>query len=97
MARYIVNILRNDVSHCAGAILDDDIIISASFCVADQRGVRYTILYNSRLRNNGTPHFITRKSEEAPLGFGNLLNDFFLFIRIIIIIKTVISIIVRLI
>ena len=76
MARYIVNILRNGVSHCAGTILDEDIIISTSFCVSES-GATYTILSNSRLRNNGTPHRIIRKSFNAPLGFGNFWNDVF--------------------
>ena len=80
MARYIVNILKNGVSHCAGTILDADIIITTPYCIDERPGV-YTILSNSRLRNNGTPHHITRTSSPPLFGFGNFSNDSVFFIH----------------
>ena len=75
-APYIVNILKNGISHCAGVILDADIIISTEDCIAEMPGVRYMILSNSALRNNGTPHHIVRRSSNPALNFGDYLNDF---------------------
>ena len=80
-APYIVNILQNGKSHCAGTILDTNIIITIPFCVAEHYGVNYTILSNSALRNNGTPHHIERRSLNARLGFGNSLNYFIFLIK----------------
>ena len=94
MARYVVNILRNGVSHCAGAILAADIIITIPFCVETHDNVTYTILSNSRLRNGGTPHHISIKSANVDLGFGNSLNVYTFFITIIIMIKAILPIFV---
>ena len=80
MARYIVNILKNGVSHCAGTILDSDIIITTPKCIDKRPGDMLTILTNSRLRNNGTPHRVTRSSSNVQFGFGDYLKDFSLLI-----------------
>ena len=70
------------MSHCAGAILDADIIITNPNCFFEMHEVTYTILSNSALKNNGTPHHIVRRSIEPRLYFGNSLNYFaFLAIR----------------
>ena len=78
-APYIVNILRNGISHCAGVILEADIVITARLCVAETPEVRYMILSNSALKNNGTPHRIERKSSNPVYRFGDYLNDIAFF------------------
>ena len=70
-ARYIVNIQKNGRSHCAGTILDADVIITSHYCIDERPGVTFTILSNSRLRNNGTPHHVIRRSFTPLFGFGN--------------------------
>ena len=79
-APYIVNILKNGESHCAGTILDADIIITTPYCIDERPGATYRILSNSRLRNNGTPHHVTSRSSSLFHGFGNFSNGFFFFI-----------------
>ena len=80
-APYIVNILKNGRSHCAGAILEADIIITTRLCVAEIPGVTFTILSNSALRNNGTPHHIVRRSSNPGFGFGDSFNYFAFIIK----------------
>ena len=80
-APYIVNILKNRISHCAGAILDADIIITIPNCIVNTPGVTYTILSNSALRNHGTPHHIERRSVDPGFSYGDYLKDFSLFIK----------------
>ena len=75
-APYIVQILQNGMSHCAGAILDADIIITTRYCVAQNPGMTYTILSNSALKNNGTPHRIKKRSSNPAFDFGDYLNAF---------------------
>ena len=75
-APYIVNILQNGMSHCAGAILDADIIITTPYCFSEIPGIKYTILSNSALKNNGTPHRIIGRSSNPAFGFGNYFNEF---------------------
>ena len=81
MARYIVNIQKDGVPHCVGTILDADIIISTPYCIDERPGAMFTILSNSRLNNNGTPHHITRRSSAPGFGIGDYLKDFSLFIK----------------
>ena len=73
-ARYIVNIQKNGVSHCAGTILAADIIITIPKCIAEIHGVTYTILSNSALRDNGTAHHVERRSSEPGMDFGDSFN-----------------------
>ena len=80
-APYIVNILRNGASHCAGAILDADIIITAPLCVTIIPPGTYTILSNSALRNNGTPHYIVKRSLHPGFRFGDSFNYFVFLIK----------------
>ena len=80
-APYIVNILENGRSNCAGTILDADIIITIPNCIDERPGVTHTILSNSALKNNGTPHHITKRSLNAQLGFRNFLNYFVFLIK----------------
>ena len=59
---YIVNILKNGRSHCAGTILDPNIILTSGRCVPETfPSSRYTILSGSVKRDDGIPHNITRK------------------------------------
>ena len=71
-APYIVNILKNEISHCAGTILDTDIIVTTPYCIAERPGVTYTILSNSALRNNGTPHHIIKRTSNPAYAFGDV-------------------------
>ena len=82
-APYIVNILHNEISQCAGAILDADIIITAPLCIDESHGVTYntTILSNSALRDKGTPHHVVRSSSNRGYGFGDSFNYFAFLIR----------------
>ena len=80
-APYIVHILKNGMSHCAGTILYADIIITIPTCILERREVAYTILSNSVLRNNGTPHHIQRRSSTARFGNGVTLNYFAFLIK----------------
>ena len=81
MARYIVNIQKDGVPHCVGTILDADIIITTTDCIRDRHGAKFTILSNSRLRNNGTPHHVTRSILAPGFAFGDYLKNFSLFIK----------------
>ena len=80
-APYIVQIQKNGRSHCAGTILDADIIITIPNCILEIPGVVYTILSNSALRNNGTPHHIARRSSTARFGNSVTLNYFAFLIK----------------
>ena len=57
---YIVNIQKNNVSNCAGSILDPHIIITAAHCFR-QTDVTYRVLSGSAFRNAGIPHKIISK------------------------------------
>ena len=76
-APYIVNILKNGRSHCAGTILDANIIITIPSCIVQIPGVKYRILSNSVLKNNGTPHRVVATSSNPGFSFGNSFNNFF--------------------
>ena len=80
-ARYIVNILKNGERHCAGTILDADIIMTTHYCSDERSGAIYTILSESRLVNNGTPHHVIRRLFVQGIGVGDYLKDFSLFIK----------------
>ena len=69
------------MSHCAGAILDADIVITIPTCIFEIPEVTYTILSNSALRNNGTPHHIIRKSVDQGPSYGDSLNYFTFLIK----------------
>ena len=77
MARYIVNIQMDGVSHCVGTILDEDIIVTSTDCIDDIPRTKFTILSNSRLRNNGTPHHVTRSISAPGFAFGDYLKNFY--------------------
>ena len=69
---YIVKILKDGITECAGSILTPYMIITAAHCVEDPE--RYTILSDSSYVNLGTPHNITRKiiyPDYHPERFGN--------------------------
>lgn len=59
---YIVNILKDGFSHCAGIILDHDIVLSVSPCItALASHVTFSILSGSPMRNHGIHHNITNR------------------------------------
>ena len=57
-APYIVNILRNGVPHCAGAILEYDVILSSKSCIGEDYH-QFSVLSGSPMRHEGTHHNIT--------------------------------------
>ena len=76
MAPYIVNILNARTSHCAGTILESDIIVTSPNCVSENSGTNFTILSGSVMRNGGTPHRIIGRSQHADFNLGILQTIF---------------------
>ena len=69
---YVVNILKNGVSHCGGSILVSNIILTAAHCIRNTMPPsRFTILSGSSMRNNGTPHNIVRQIFHPLYDLGN--------------------------
>ena len=71
MAPYIVNILKNGVSHCSGTILDPDIILSVTPCISTPFPASLSILSNSPMRDEGIHHNVTNQI----FGNGNNLGN----------------------
>lgn len=75
---YIVNILKNGISHCAGIIMEPDIILTVNTCIMPPISERFSILSGSSERDNGTTHSIIRNRVfSSRSSSGNSYNNVF--------------------
>ena len=71
MAPYIVNILKDGNSICAGTILDPEIILTVENCFKEDLQSRIIVLSGSAVRNEGIPHNLTGRMFVSPTGLCN--------------------------
>ena len=71
---YIVNILRNGMSYCGGAILESNIIITAAYCFAEVHK-RYSVLSGSVERERGRVHTIEQRIIHPHYNYITLENN----------------------
>ena len=59
-APYIVNILKNGVPHCAGTILESDVILSSLACLQRDNS-HYSVFSGSTIKHEGNHHNISNR------------------------------------
>ena len=72
--RSIVNILRNGIPHCAGAILEANVILTSRTCIYGDFH-RFSVLSGSTDKHEGTHHNITHRAFVSTVNhLGNYSN-----------------------